>query len=396
MFETLQMAPPDAILGLTAAYNDDPNPDKINLGVGVYKDAAGTTPTLEAVKAAELRMATAGSSKAYLPIDGFGSYTRDVRNLVFGEEHDVNTSARAVTVQTPGGTGALRVAGDFIHQQFPKATIWMSSPTWANHPAIFASARVPTQSYGYYDDKAHSLDIDAMLGDLAKIPAGDVVLLHGCCHNPSGVDPSTEQWKQIADIVHDRNLLPLVDFAYQGFGTGLEADAAGLLEICRPGTDALVCTSFSKNFGLYRERVGALTAVGANADSALAALSHIKKAIRSNYSNPPFHGAAVVSTILGDAELKTRWVSELAAMRNRINGMRKLFVETMKQHAPDHDFDFINQQRGMFSFSGLNPTQVDELKTKHAIYIVGSGRINVAGMTETNMPRLCQAIAAVL
>jgi aspartate/tyrosine/aromatic aminotransferase len=396
MFQSLQMAPPDPILGLTAAFREDPNPGKINLGVGIYKDADGKTPTLACVQDAEARLLKSGAEKGYLPITGSPAYTSSVRSLMLGANHEAVTSERALSAQTPGGTGALRVAADFLRQKFPGATLWLSKPTWANHPAIFDAAGVPTKSYAYYDASTFGLDFNAMLADLKKIPAGDVVLLHGCCHNPSGIDPTVDQWKQIGDIVQERGLLPLVDFAYQGFGDGLTEDAAGLLELARPGAELLVASSFSKNFGLYRERTGALSVIAENADAAKAAMSHMQKAIRANYSNPPYHGAGIVETILGDDTLTQQWHGELAAMRDRINGVRQLFVATMKEKTPDRDFSFIAQQRGMFSFSGLTPVQVDELKSRHAIYIVNSGRINVAGINEGNVERLCSAIASVL
>ena len=396
MFQSLQNAPPDPILGLTAAFREDTNPDKINLGVGIYKDAEGKTPSLASVHQAETRLLQAAGDKGYLPIAGSPAYRRRVLELMIGREHEALASGRALSAQTPGGTGALRVAADFLHQKFPTATIWMSSPTWANHGNIFASAGMPTATYAYYDADAKNLNFDAMLAELKEIPAGDVVLLHGCCHNPSGIDPTPQQWKQIGDVVYERGLLPLVDFAYQGFGDGLTDDAAGLREMLRPGAELLVASSFSKNFGLYRERTGALTAIADSADSAWAAMSHIEKAIRSNYSNPPYHGAGIVETILGDDKLRAQWEGELASMRDRINGMRRLFVETMKEKLPGHDFSFIAGQRGMFSFSGLTPMQVDELKSKHSIYIVNSGRINVAGINAGNVERLCDAIAAVI
>ncbi len=396
MFDTLQMAPPDPILGLTEAFKKDPSGEKINLTVGVYKDAGGTTPVLACVKEAERRLVDGESSKAYLPIGGSAEFVRHVRQLLFGPEHEIIASGRSVGAQTPGGTGALRVAGNFIREAFPSATVWCSKPTWPNHAAIFSAAGLPVKSYPYFDASGNCLAPDDMLAALAKIPAGDVVLLHGCCHNPSGIDPTPDQWRAIADAVYDRGLLPLVDFAYQGFGAGLEEDAAGLRELCRPGCELLVCSSFSKNFGLYNERVGALSAVTASAETAEVMLSQLKKGIRANYSNPPSHGAAIVTTILDDDALRGQWEVELATMRDRINGMRKLFVETMKAKGITRDFSFIERQRGMFSFSGLTPLQVDRLRNEWSLYIVGSGRINVAGMTEANMDRLCEAIAAVL
>lgn len=401
MFETLDMAPPDAILGLGEAFQKDSNPHKINLSVGVYKDAGGQTPVLRCVKEAERLLLASESSKSYLSIDGLPAYARCVQELLFnpsgGGEHEILSSRRAVTVQTPGGTGALRVAADLLQKKFPGVRVWFSKPTWANHQSIFIAAGLKAETYPYIDSAGQSLDFVALLVALGQIPAGDVVVLHACCHNPTGIDPTPGQWKQIADVIHQRKLLPLVDFAYQGFGDGLDEDAAGLDELCRPGSELLICSSFSKNFGLYSERVGALTIVAASPQAAQAALSHAKTCVRVNYSNPPQHGAAVVATVLGDAALRAQWEQELADMRGRINGMRTLFVDTMQRKAPGRDFKFIARQRGMFSFSGLTPVQVDELRSKYSIYVVGAGgRMNVAGMTESNMDRLCDAIADVL
>ena len=396
MFETLDTAPADPILGLTAAFKEDATPGKINLGVGVYKDADGNTPIFDSVKQAEDQLLAAEETKTYLAIEGAPEYAAVVQNMLFGSGHSLIADQKAVTAHTPGGTGALRVAGDFMHRLFPQARIWISDPTWANHPKIFQAADLQVETYPYFDSATNGLNFDAMLAALDKIPAGDVVLLHGCCHNPTGVDPSPAQWRQIADLVAERGLLPLVDFAYQGLGDGLEGDAVGLLELCRPGVEILVASSFSKNFGLYNERVGALTLVGATAEAAAAALGHLQSCIRTNYSNPPAHGAAIVTAVLRDERLRSRWEGEVAAMRNRINGMRQLFFDTLKAKGVERDFSFITRQRGMFSFSGLTPQQVEALRQQFAIYIVGSGRINVAGMTEKNMEVLCDAIAAVL
>jgi len=396
MFDSLQPAPPDAILGLTEAFKQDSNPDKINLSVGVYQDADGRTPILECVKQAERRLVEDESTKSYLPITGSPEYARLVQGLVFGGDHEIVTGGRAVTLHTPGGTGALRVAADFVKTSFPAAAIWCSTPTWPNHHGVFKAAGLSVETYPYFDKQGNRLDADAMLDTLRKIPAGDVVCLHGCCHNPSGIDPTADQWRQIADVVYERGLLPLVDFAYQGLGDGFQVDAAGLHELCRPGKELLVANSFSKNFGLYRERTGALTAVAANADVAQIAVSRLKVNVRTNYSNPPAHGGAIVATVLADAELKQQWEQEVAVMRERINGMRQLFADTMRAKGSATDFGFITRQRGMFSFSGLTPVQVDELRTKFSIYVVGSGRVNVAGMTENNMDRLCDAVMAVL
>jgi aspartate/tyrosine/aromatic aminotransferase len=397
MFESISTAPPDPILGLGEAFKRDPNPQKINLSVGVYKDAQGNTPVLASVKEAERRLLETEKSKNYLSIEGLPDYGRYVRELLFGPTHEIVTSGRAVTAQTPGGTGSLRVAADFLKKQLPGAKVWVSKPTWANHPSIFQAAGFPVETYAYIDAAGKSLDFEAMLASLERVASGDIVLLHACCHNPTGIDPTLDQWRKIADLLERRGALPLVDFAYQGFGDGLEEDAAGLRALAQPGRELLVCSSFSKNFGLYSERVGALTLVARDAPAAEAALSHMRIAIRVNYSNPPQHGAATVATVLGSPDLRKQWEGELAEMRNRINGMRRQFVEIMKKKAPHHDFSFLSTQKGMFSFSGLSPMQVDELRTKHALYIVVSGgRINVAGMTPDNLDRLTDAIASVL
>jgi aspartate/tyrosine/aromatic aminotransferase len=395
MFEPIQPAPPDAILGLTEAFRNDPNPKKINLSVGVYQDATGKTPILESVRQAGRLMLERQQSMAYLPIPGSPAYATAVQQLMFGEEHEVVSSARAVTSHTPGGTGALRVAADFIHKHLPQATVWLTQPTWPNHPQIFAAAGVPTKSFPYFDAKTNGLAFEEALTAIQKIPAGDVVLLHGCCHNPTGIDPTTEQWHKLADAIYDRGLLPLLDFAYQGFADGIREDAAGLLAFCRPGGELIVCSSFSKNFGLYCERVGALTIVAKDKRAADTVQSQVKICIRANYSNPPAHGAELVTTVLGDAELCKLWEKEVAQMRDRINGMRGLLVKTLKAKGVPGDYSFIIRQRGMFSFSGLTPQQVEALKQKYSIYIVGSGRINVAGITEQNVGPLCEAIAEV-
>jgi aspartate/tyrosine/aromatic aminotransferase len=396
MFESLQPAPPDPILGLTEAFRNDPNPQKINLSVGVYQDAGGRTPILECVKQAERRLLDTETTKSYLPIHGSPAFGASVQELTFGKDHEIVTAARAVTLHAPGGTGALRVAADFLKTSFPSASVWCSTPTWPNHQGVFQAAGLNVQAYPYFDKQANRLDLTAMLDTLRQIPAGDVVCLHGCCHNPSGIDPDPDGWRQIADAVYERGLLPLVDFAYQGLGDGFQEDSAGLIQMCRPGQELLIASSFSKNFGLYRERTGALTAVAASAEAAQIALSRLKTCVRSNYSNPPAHGGAIVATVLADAELTRQWQAEVQGMRDRINGMRRLFAETMRAKGSPRDFDFITSQRGMFSFSGLTPLQVDQLRNQFAIYVVGSGRVNVAGMTEANMDRLCDAVMAVL
>lgn len=396
MFEAIQAAPPDAILGLTEAFRNDPNPGKVNLTVGVYKDEAGQTPVLNSVKAAEARLLSAGSSKGYLPIGGLGEFCDLTQKLYFGDSHEVISSKRAATFQTPGGTGALRVAADFVHQNLPSASIWCSTPTWPNHPKVFAAAGVPVRNYPYFDAGSNGVNLEAMLEAISQAPAGDIICLHACCHNPTGADPSADQWKLIADAVYERGLLPFLDFAYLGFGDGIEADRSALMEFARPGTELLVASSYSKNFGLYAERVGALTVVTNSQQSAQTVASQMKSTIRTNYSNPPMHGAAIVTEILTDGELSRQWDGELAEMRERINGMRRLFTGTIATHLPDRDFSFIEQQRGMFSYSGLTAEQVDALRDKHSIYIVRDGRINVAGINSSNVEPLCQAISSVL
>jgi aspartate/tyrosine/aromatic aminotransferase len=396
MFETLQMAPPDPILGLTESFRQDPNPNKINLSVGVYKNEEGKTPILNCVKAAERRLVDSENTKSYLPMNGPPEYGTLVRGLLFGEDSPLVEGGRTATLQTPGGTGGLRVAADFLRSRLAVRRIWVSKPTWANHPGIFSAAGLEVETYPYLAADGIGLDFDAMLSGLKEIPQGDAVCLHACCHNPTGIDPTTAQWREIADVIIDRGLMPLVDFAYQGLGDGLREDAGGLAELCSRVEEMLICSSFSKNFGLYSERIGALTMVGASESATAAAFSHAKLCVRTNYSNPPQHGGAIVQTVLSDPELRSQWEQELAAMRERINGMRKQFAEMMKARNVSHDFSFITQQRGMFSFSGLTPLQVDELRNEHSIYIVNSGRINVAGMTPHNLDRLGDAIAKVL
>ncbi len=393
MFKTLKPAPPDPILGLTAVFNEDPNPKKINLGVGVYKDADGKTPIFRSVARAEERLLKEEETKDYLPISGGPAYATAVQELLFEADHEVVTGKRAATVHTPGGTGGLRVAGDFVHKLFPEAKIWVSDPTWANHPNVFRHAGLAVETYPYFDAATNGLAFDAMLEALKKIPKGDVVLLHGCCHNPTGVDPTSVQWAQIADVVEACGWMPLVDFAYQGLGNGIREDCEGLMALCGPESELFVSSSFSKNFGLYNERVGALTVVTPSEEAAKVVLSQAMVCIRANYSNPPAHGAAIVTTVLNDPDLRADWEAEAGEMRDRINGMRMLFVDTLERKGVRRDFSFITRQRGMFSFSGLNKAQVEALREKYGIYIVGSGRINVAGMTEANMDALCEAIA---
>ena len=396
MFEVLETAPPDAILGLTEAFKKDARPGKINLGVGVYKDADNNTAIFQSVKRAEERLLRVESSKTYMPIPGAPEYGAAVQRLLFGAGHEILASKRAVTAHTPGGTGALRVGGDFLRKLFPGSRLWISAPTWENHAGVFKAAGLEVMTYPYYDADNKRLAFEEMMRAIETVPQGDIVLFHACCHNPSGMDPDQAQWRALAEAGKRRGVLPFFDFAYQGLGDGLEEDAAGLRAFCRPGCELLVSSSFSKNFSLYNERVGALTLVAASEEAAQRAFSQLKTCIRTNYSNPPAHGASIITAILGDPELRALWESEVTEMRNRINGMRLLFVETLKAKGVTRDFSFITRQKGMFSFSGLTKAQVDALREKYGIYVVGSGRINVAAMTPSNMDALCQAISDVL
>ena len=396
MFEKVQIAPPDPIIGLTELFKADPNPDKINLSVGVYQDSSGKTPVLDTVKEAEKRILEQEKSKGYLPMTGEPAYCAQVQELLFGEGHEIITAKRAATAQCPGGTGALRVAGDYLHTLHPGAKIWLSNPTWANHNTIFAAAGLTCEKYDYRDPVTNGLDFEAMCASIKTIPKGDVILLHGCCHNPTGIDPTPEQWAQIGDLLAEQGVLPLVDFAYQGLGSGIEEDRAGLLELTKKVKQMLICSSFSKNFGLYRERTGALTVVADSADQAATVMSQVKLRIRYNYSNPPSHGGQIVATVLSDKELKARWIEEVADIRNRINEMRHLLVKTLKEKGLKEDFSPIIEQSGMFSVTRLTKEQVTQLREKYSIYIVDSGRINVAGLTHDNMDRLCEALKSVL
>lgn len=396
MFKSITPAPPDAILGLTEAFKKDENPRKVNLGVGVYKDDDGRTPVLHCVKEAEQRLVAEQTTKSYLPIPGAPAYAQLVQQLLFGEDHAVFGEERARTAHTPGGTGALRVGADSIRGFSPDAAIWMSKPTWANHKGIFGGAGFEVNEYPYYNVETRGVDLDGMIEVLNKVPAGDVVLLHVCCHNPTGVDLSLEQWKQVAGIAAEKGWIPFLDFAYQGFGDDLYSDASPVQMFLDAGVEFWVASSFSKNVGLYCERTGALTLVAKSSEEADAAFSHVKTFIRRNYSNPPAHGGQIVVAVLQDAELRKLWEEELAGMRLRIKEMRSVLVNGLASRGVDRDFSFIEQQRGMFSFSGLREDQVARLRDEKSIYIVGSGRINVAGITTKNADYLCDAIAEVL
>ena len=393
MWQKIEAAPADSILGLTEAFRNDPNPQKVNLGVGVYKDEAGKTPILDCVKAAEKVLLERESTKSYLPISGDPLYAAEVQKLLFGENGEVIASGRAATAHAPGGTGALRVGGDLLKKFYPNAKVWISKPTWANHKGVFQTAGFALAEYAYYNPATRAVDFEAMVASLEGIPAGDVVLLHACCHNPSGVDLSNDQWRKVAAIGKAKGWIPFLDFAYQGFGEGLAEDRFGIEVFAATGVDFFVASSFSKNFGLYNERTGALTIVSPTKAEAAVAMSHLKTTIRVIYSNPPAHGGLVVATILSTPALRAQWLEELSAMRNRIKAMRVALVEGLADRKVKGDFSSIISQRGMFSFSGLSDEVVQWLRTNKAIYVVAGGRINLAGLTQANIGYVCDAIA---
>lgn len=396
MFAHVTPAPPDSILGLTDAWKNDPNPLKVNLGVGVFKDEKGRTPILASVKDAEAHLLGTATTKSYMPIAGAPEYRQHVQEMLFGAGHAALAAGRAQTAHTPGGTAALRVGADFLKKFAPNATVWVSAPTWANHKGVFGAAGFATKDYPYYDPATKGLAFDRMRETLAAVPAGDVVLLHACCHNPTGVDLTAAQWKEIASLAAQKGWLPFLDFAYQGYGDGLAEDRVGLLSLVAACPELLVASSFSKNFGLYQDRTGALTLVAADAKSTADAFSHVEIAVRVNYSNPPAHGGLIVSTILGDPARRAKWESELTAMRDHIAKTRSVFVQALASHGVPGDFSFIARQKGMFSFSGLSDAQVKFLREKKSIYIVGGGRINVAGITPSNLDYLCASIREAL
>ncbi|MEB6335043.1 amino acid aminotransferase [Serratia rhizosphaerae] len=396
MFEKIAAAPADPILGLTDIFRADARPNKINLGIGVYKDETGKTPVLTSVKKAEQYLLENETTKNYLGIEGIPEFASCTQELLFGKNSPIITDKRARTAQTPGGTGALRVAADFIANQTDAKRVWVSNPSWPNHKNVFSAAGLEVLEYNYYDAANHALDFDGLLNSLQQAQAGDVIVFHGCCHNPTGIDPTPEQWSQLAELSVSKGWLPLFDFAYQGFAKGLEEDAQGLRIFAAKHQELIVASSYSKNFGLYNERVGACTVVAADAETADRAFSQVKAAIRANYSNPPSHGAAIVATILSNDALRAIWEQELADMRQRIHRMRQLFVNTLQEKGAQQDFSFIINQNGMFSFSGLTKDQVLRLREEFGVYAVNSGRVNVAGMTPDNMAPLCEAIVAVL
>ncbi|MET3130007.1 aromatic-amino-acid transaminase [Oxalobacteraceae bacterium GrIS 1.11] len=396
LFSAIDMAPRDPILGITEAFNADKNPAKINLGVGVYYDENGKVPLLSCVRKAEAILIEQASPRTYLPIDGLAAYDSAVQELVFGADSAVIQERRAVTVQAIGGTGALKIGADFLQRFAPGAQVYISDPSWENHRALFESAGFVVNNYAYYDAQTHGVNFTGMLADLHAMPRGSIVLLHACCHNPTGADLSPEQWGEVIAAVTAGGLIPFLDMAYQGFAAGITEDGAVVRRFAAAGGPLLVSNSFSKSFSLYGERVGALSVVAASAEEAARLLSQLKRVVRTNYSNPPVHGGKVVATVLASPELRQLWEDELAAMRVRIREMRNAFVEKLKAKAPGHDFEFVREQIGMFSYSGLSKAQVETLAREHSVYAVDTGRICVAPLNAGNIDKVIDAIAKVL
>jgi aromatic-amino-acid transaminase len=393
-FDAIGRVPGDPILGLMEAYAQDANPRKFDLGVGVYKDAQGLTPIPEAVKIAEARLVESQDTKTYIGGHGNPLFGKVINELVLGADAKLIAEQRAGATQTPGGTGALRLAADFIAQCLPGKGVWLSNPTWPIHETIFATAGVKVSHYPYVGSD-NRLDVDAMLAVLNEVPNGDVVLLHACCHNPTGFDLSHDDWQRVLDVVRARNLLPLIDFAYQGFGDGIEQDAWSTRLFAAQVPELLITSSCSKNFGLYRDRTGALIVCAKSADKLIDIRSQLANIARNLWSTPPDHGAAVVATILADPELKARWADEVEAMRLRIAQLRSGLVEALEPHGLRERFAHIGVQRGMFSYTGLSPEQVKQLREHHSVYMVSSGRANVAGIDATRLALLAEAIASV-
>ena len=391
----VEMAPRDPILGVTEAFNADTNPKKVNLGVGVYYDENGKVPLLECVKRAERQILEAAPPRAYLPIDGLADYDRSVQALVFGDA-SACSEGRIVTVQALGGTGGLKVGADFLRRLQPEAQVWISDPSWENHRALFENAGFTVKAYPYYDAAARGVDFPAMAAALRSLPAGTIVVLHACCHNPTGADLSPDQWTEVIAIVRERALIPFLDIAYQGFADGLDADALPVRRFADAGIVSFVSNSFSKSFSLYGERVGALSVVTGSPEEAARLLSQVKRIVRTNYSNPPTHGGRVVATVLASTELRALWEQELGAMRARIRDMRQQLVEQIQSRVAGRDFSFIVRQRGMFSYSGLTKEQVARLCQDHSIYAIDSGRICVAALNSRNIGYVADAIAQVI
>ncbi len=395
LFATVAMAPRDPILGLNEQFNADPNPAKVNLGVGVYYDDNGRLPLLACVAAAEAQMQAAPKPRGYLPIDGIAAYDSAVQGLVFGADSEILKAKRVATVQALGGTGGLKIGADFLKRLNPGAKVLISDPSWENHRALFTNAGFPVETYPYYDAANRGIDFSGMLGALNAAPAGTIVVLHACCHNPTGYDLTPAQWAQVVEAVKARDLVAFLDMAYQGFGEGIAEDGAVIQQFLAAGLDFFVSTSFSKSFSLYGERVGALSVVCASADEAAKVLSQLKIVIRTNYSNPPTHGAQVVATVLSTPALRAQWEEELAGMRVRIKQMREALVTELQAAGITDDLSYVTRQKGMFSYSGLSAEQMQRLRAEFGVYGVDSGRICVAALNSKNLKPVAAAIAAV-
>ncbi|MEO8937809.1 MAG: amino acid aminotransferase [Burkholderiaceae bacterium] len=394
-FRSVELAPKDPILGMTEAFNADERPFKINLGVGVYTDENGKVPVLAAVREAENQRATKALARSYLPIDGIVPYNALTQKLLFGDGAKILADGRVVTAQALGGTGGLKIGADFLHQLTPNAEVLISDPSWENHLALFTQAGFNVRYYPYYDAATRGIDFDGMIAAFEAAAPGTIVVLHACCHNPTGADPDQAQWAKILEIVAARGLMPFLDIAYQGFATGVEADAAVVRAFADSGMEFLVSSSFSKSFSLYGERVGALSIVTADKSESARVLSQLKRLIRTNYSNPPTHGGATVTAVLSEPRLRGMWEEELGGMRDRIRAMRVGLVARLRERMPDADFDHIEKQRGMFSYSGLTARQVERLRDEFAIYALSTGRMCVASLNEGNIDAVADAIATV-
>ena len=396
MFEAIQKLPPDPILGLSSAFEADPNPDKVDLGAGVYKDEAGITPIFKSVKEAERRWEQQESTKVYISPPGFADFNTAIQKLILGADHPALLAGRVRSVMTPGGCGALRVGAELINRCKPGATIWVSKPTWANHVPLLGSAGLKIAEYPYYNGATHSVDFAAMVATLESAARGDLLLVHGCCHNPTGADLNRKQWDAVTELAARKGLVPFVDLAYQGLGDGLDEDAYGPRTLSRALPELLLAYSCSKNFGLYRDRIGALLTVSPTPEQADAGITHINSIARGIYSMPPSHGGALVKTVLNDPALYAQWRGEVDGMRKRIHVLRALLADTLKKLGPSRDFEFIKREFGMFSFLGISKEQVQRLRSEYSIYMVDSSRINVAGVSPKNVEYLAKAIIAVL
>jgi aromatic-amino-acid transaminase len=396
LFSAVEMAPRDPILGLNEAFNADTRTNKVNLGVGVYCNEEGRIPLLRAVVEAETIRAAQHASRGYLPIDGIAAYDQAVQKLLFGKDSPLIAAGRVITTQAVGGTGALKIGADFLKQLLPNAVVAISDPSWENHRALFETAGFPVQNYRYYDAATHDVNRAGLLEDLNALPSGSIVVLHACCHNPTGVDLSPADWKNVLEVVKAKGHVPFLDMAYQGFGDGIEEDAAAVRLFAESGLTFFVSSSFSKSFSLYGERVGALSIVSESKEESARVLSQVKRVIRTNYSNPPTHGASIVAAVLNSPELRAQWEEELAEMRLRIRGMRIQMVDLLAQKATQRDFSFVGRQCGMFSYSGLTVEQVTRLRSEFGIYALDTGRICVAALNQSNIDVVTNAIVQVI